>query len=92
MDIQVVHDKANSRYVLSAQGKEAGFAQYSDRTGVRDFFHTEVYPQFQGQGLSKPLIREALDSSRQAGLRVRPSCSAVEYFIEQNPRYGDLRV
>ena len=32
----------------------------------------------------------SLDDAQANGLRVIPTCPAVERFIEQNPEYGDL--
>ena len=37
-----------------------------------------------------PLIQAALDDARADGLKVTPTCPAVERFIDQNPSYQDL--
>ncbi|GAB3948058.1 GNAT family N-acetyltransferase [Corynebacterium tapiri] len=88
----VRHDPSQSRYVIEVGGQEAGFAEYVERDGVRDFSHTVVDPQFRGQGLSSPLIAAALDGTREAGLRAKASCSAVERFVSKNEDYRDLIV
>lgn len=41
-------------------------------------------------GLSKPLIKAALEDESTAGKRVIASCSAVASFIEKNPEYQHL--
>lgn len=84
------HDEAGSRYVIEVDGAEAGFAAYTDHGDVRDFNHTVVSPDFRGQGLSSPLIREALDDTRAAGKTITPTCSAVENFLAKNEDYQDL--
>lgn len=86
----VRHDEAGSRYVIEVEGAEAGFAAYVDNGDVRDFNHTVVDPAFRGQGLSSPLIKDALDDTRAAGKSIRPSCSAVEHFLNKNEDYRDL--
>lgn len=84
------HDESGRRYVIIVDGEEAGFAAYEPAEGALDFNHTVVYEQFQGQGLSKPLIQAALDGVRRTSGSVIPSCSAVERFIAKNPDYADL--
>lgn len=87
----VLHDEANNRFVIQVEGVEAGFAEYTLRDGgVRDFNHTVVDSAFRGQGLSKPLITEALQETRSSGLKILASCSAVAGFVDKNPEYQDL--
>ncbi|HEY4598107.1 GNAT family N-acetyltransferase [Corynebacterium sp.] len=83
--------KESGRFVIEVDGQEAGFAEFQDAAGVRDFNHTVVDSAFRGQGLSKPLISQALDATREEGLKVRPTCTAVAGFIDKNKEdYGDL--
>lgn len=87
---KVTHDTTVERYLITVDGRDAGYADYIQGDGVRDFHHTVIDPEFRGQGLSKPLIQAALDDTRAAGDKVRPLCSAVAGFIEKHPEYRDL--
>lgn len=87
---KVTHDTTAERYLITVAGRDAGYADYIQGDGVRDFHHTVIDPEFRGQGLSKPLIQAALDDTRAAGDKVRPLCSAVAGFIEKHPEYRDL--
>lgn len=87
---KITHDTAAARYLITVDGRDAGYANYIQGDGVRDFHHTVIDPEFRGQGLSKPLIQAALDDTRAAGDKVRPLCSAVAGFIEKHPEYRDL--
>ena len=87
---KVTHDTTAERYLITVDGRDAGYAGYIQGDGVRDFHHTVIDPEFRGQGLSKPLIQAALDDTRAAGDKVRPLCSAVAGFIEKHPEYRDL--
>ena len=88
--MKVTHDTTAERYLITVDGRDAGYADYVQGDGVRDFHHTVIDPEFRGQGLSKPLIQAALDDTRAAGDKVRPLCSAVAGFIEKHPEYRDL--
>ncbi len=83
-------NEAEGQYEILVGGEVAGFATYTDRDGVRDLPHTVVDPKFRGEGLSKPLIKAALDDAKADGVQVTPSCPAVERYIEQNPEYREL--
>lgn len=87
---KVTHDTTAERYLITVDGRDAGYADYIQGDGVRDFHHTVIDPEFRDQGLSKPLIQAALDDTRAAGDKVRPLCSAVAGFIEKHPEYQDL--
>lgn len=87
---KVTHDTTAERYLITVDGRDAGYADYIQGDGVRDFHHTVIDPEFRGQGLSKPLIQAALDDTRAAGDKVHPLCSAVAGFIEKHPEYRDL--
>ena len=87
---KITHDTTAERYLITVDGRDAGYADYIQGNGVRDFHHTVIDPEFRGQGLSKPLIQAALDDTRAAGDKVRPLCSAVAGFIEKHPEYRDL--
>ena len=87
---KVTHDTTAERYLITVDGRDAGYADYIQGDGVRDFHHTVIDPEFRGQGLSKPLNQAALDDTRAAGDKVRPLCSAVAGFIEKHPEYRDL--
>jgi uncharacterized protein len=91
METAVVNDPDRERYVVTADGAEAGFAQYRERPALIAFTHTEVDPTYEGQGLGSTLIRAALDDARARGLSVLPFCPFVNAYISRHPdEYADL--
>ena len=90
MTTSVAHQTDQSRFVITVDGEEAGYAEYADTATTREFNHTVIHDAFQGQGLSKTLIKAALDDESTAARQVIPTCSAVAGFIEKNPDYQPL--
>ena len=84
------HDADNSRYTVQVNQDVAGYAAYEEADGIRNFNHTVIEEAYRGKGLSKELIAFALDDTREAGLKVVTSCSAVADFIAKNGEYADL--
>lgn len=86
----ITHEPENNRFIITINGKTAGFAAYEPQPGNRDFNHTVIDENFRGQGLSRPLIQTALDDTRAEGLTIAPTCSAIEHFVSKNTEYQDL--
>ncbi|MFK5633385.1 MULTISPECIES: GNAT family N-acetyltransferase [unclassified Ornithinimicrobium] len=78
------------RFEIEVDGKVAGFTQFVDHDGSRVFFHTEVSPEFGGQGLAGTLVRRALDETRAEELRVVAVCPYVKKYVETHHDWADL--
>lgn len=89
-DVRVRRDAAAGRFEILVDDVVAGFADYRDSDGVREFPHTVVASEFGGRGLAGTMIAEALRVTREEGLRVRPTCSFVERHIAKNPGSAEL--
>ncbi|BBZ19877.1 GNAT family N-acetyltransferase [Mycolicibacterium gadium] len=77
------------RFTISVDGTVAGFTQISDTDGQRTFPHTEMDDAFQGRGLASILIGEALQQTKDEGLRIVPVCSMVRSYVEKHPEFDD---
>lgn len=90
-DTQVANNAERSRFEIRVDdGRLAGFAEYDDRDGVREFTHTVVRDEFEGQGIGSRLARAALDMTREDGRSVVATCPFVKGWIEKHPDYQDL--
>jgi uncharacterized protein len=65
-------------------------AAYQLEEGKIVFTHTIVPKAIEGRGVASKLIKAALDSSRDRGLRVVPLCPFVKAYIERHPEYQAL--
>ena len=52
--------------------------------------HTEVPAALEGRGLGSALIRAALASARERGLKVVPQCTFVAAYMQRHPETQDL--
>jgi predicted GNAT family acetyltransferase len=85
-----VHDNpARHRFELDLDGRTA-FATYRQNDGVVSIFNNEVPRELNGKGHGSELVRGTLDLIRERGLKVRPMCPFVGFFIRQHPEYADL--
>ena len=87
MDIDVRHIPERHRYVLTADGANAGHAGYTDDGNVRSIMHTWIEDEYEGQGLGSQLIVAALDDIKSSGKQVIPACPFVPKVLKDNPEY-----
>ena len=90
MSTRIEHKPELSRFEIYLDGELAGYAEYAERPGVRDFDHTLTFPQFRGHGLAAQVVQSALDTSREQGFKVIPTCWFVDAFIKDHAEYKDL--
>jgi predicted GNAT family acetyltransferase len=90
LDYQIRDDPESHRYVVEVAGKVAGAAVYHVRNGRYIFVHTEVEPEYEGQGLGSALARHALDEMREKGETIVPICPFIAAYIKRHPEYQDL--
>ena len=78
------------RYELLLGDELAGYAEYNAVSNALIFTHTEVFPQFEGHGLSSILVKAALDDVRAMGTHAVPVCQVVAGYMRRHPEYQDL--
>jgi predicted GNAT family acetyltransferase len=80
-----VLDNANlERYEAWLDGDLAGFAQYRVQGGRITLFHTEVEPEYEGQGVGSALAKFALDDVRERGLELLPTCPFIADYVRRH--------
>ena len=90
VDVVVTDNPAESRYEIRVGDELAGFAMYRDEAGRRVFFHTEVEPAHEGEGLGRQLVETALGDMRERGTAVVPLCPFFASFIRRHPEWHDV--
>lgn len=91
MTTETRHSPDLHRYEAHVDGVLAGFADYVLEDEVIIFTHTEVSPEFEGQGIGSALARFALDDVRADGeLQVVARCPFIKRWIRLHPDYRPL--
>jgi len=89
-DFSLTDNAEAHRFELHKDGVLAARSEYNLLKGAVMFTHTEVSPQFEGQGLGSKLAVFALDDVRKRGLQVIPVCQFIAGFIRKHAEYRDL--
>ena len=77
-------------FAISVDGRTVGHADFADRDGTRVFYHTEVDNEYEGRGLATILVGEAVQATRNAGMRIVPVCDVVAGYVEKHHEFSDV--
>lgn len=90
-DLRVERNDERRRFEALIDDKVAGVAEFIVRgDDVVIFTHTEVSPDFGGQGVGKRLAAAALDAVRASGKKVQATCTFMGHYIREHDEYHDL--
>jgi predicted GNAT family acetyltransferase len=90
--MKVRDDPEHRRYVVSVDGRDAGYAHYTVRDGVVVFTHTTVDPEWEGRGVGSALARGALDDVVGTGRTFAPYCPFIAAYVDRHPEYAPSAV
>jgi uncharacterized protein len=81
-----------ARYEAHVDDELVGFLEYIVKHGRIALVHTEVPPEYEGQGVGSALVRHALDDARSRELRVIAICEYVQGYLARHPGDEDIVV
>lgn len=89
--VEIADNRERSRFEIRQDGRVIGLAAYavvpasgSDPERIV-FFHTEVRPEYEGQGLAARLAAYALDTTIAAGRTVVALCPYIRAYLRRHP-------
>jgi predicted GNAT family acetyltransferase len=88
-EVVVRHNAERHRFEAGSSEK-AALLNYRLHGNVVEIVHTEVPPEYQGQGLAAKLVTAALEWARAGGHKVMPTCSYVKTFVAKRSEFADL--
>ncbi len=91
MTTPIVSDATErERFEAHVDGELAGSLTYVIKRGRLALIHTGVLPAFEGRGVGSALVRFALDSARERGLKVIATCPYVQAYLDRHPADDDI--
>lgn len=89
--VDIVDNRERGRFELVEDGRVIGMAAYAvvPPSGTEPervvFYHTEVRPEYEGQGLAARLAAFALDATVAAGSTVVAICPYIRAYLRRHP-------
>lgn len=92
MEITHIEDYTGTYWKATENGETAGAMSYSKAGDDKIIIdHTEVNPQFNGKGVGKQLVLEAVKFARENNIKIMPLCPFAKSVFDKNPDLGDVR-
>jgi predicted GNAT family acetyltransferase len=88
--MEIRHDKEAQKFYLVNEGKESNVLYRMHDKQTMEIFRTYVPPEQRKKGLAGRVVRALLDYAKENNLKIIPSCSYTEYFIDMNKQYEEL--
>jgi hypothetical protein len=85
--VEIENNEADNRWEVKQEGRVIAFAEYKIRPDRVTFIHTEVDPDFEGQGIGSRLARTVLDDAVSRDLRIRLYCPFIRSYVDRHPDY-----
>lgn len=91
MEIQQINRESKGFFKVILDGKEAGRMTYS-WAGNDKFIidHTEVNPEFNGQGVGKKMVLAAVEYARENNLKIIPLCPFAKAMFDKMQEIRDV--
>ncbi len=91
MEIQQINRDSKGFFKAVSDGKEAGRMTYS-WAGNDKFIidHTEVNPEFNGKGVGKKMVMEAIKYARENNIKILPLCPFAKSVFDKTPEIRDV--
>lgn len=95
---QVVHDRNKGQFQVSLTGGRMAVLEYEEeqpRDGAKegsrvlDLYHTEVPPEFGGQGIAAALADAAFAHCSDNGYKMRLTCEYLHRYLQNNKGLPD---
>lgn len=79
----VTRNETKHRYEIAVDGEVVGFTEFTGNdAGEQVFFHTEIDPGHEGEGLGSILVGAALADVADRGQTLVPRCSFVARYVQ----------
>ncbi len=88
--MEIQHDIANQRFFTIVEGKEAYLQYLIVDKNVLNYYKTYVPNELRGKGIAGKIVEAAMNYARENNLKIIPTCSYVDTFIERHKNFEDL--
>jgi predicted GNAT family acetyltransferase len=80
------------QYEMALFGDDIALVTYRLRGDVLTLLHTEVPPEYKGQGIAEKLTRDVFEEAKAHGWKIAPSCPYSAVYVKRHPEVAPMTV
>lgn len=84
---EVIHNPEATRFEIQLDDGQIARVEYDIAGNNIIFTHTEVPPEYEGQGLAGQMAKVALDYAVESGRKIQAFCPYMKRYVDQHPEY-----
>ena len=81
--VQIKFNKENKQSIAYDNDIEIGECDYIEDESCWNIIHTEVSPEYQGQGIAKKLVESIIENAKKYNKKIIAECSYAKKVIEK---------
>lgn len=89
MDFKITHNKDTLRFETEVEGFTASI-EYLLKDNTINILHTRVPRPIEGKGIAAALTKYVLEYAKETRLKVIPTCSYTQAYVERHNEYKAL--
>lgn len=91
LEVKQNNKETKGEFIAFFNGKQVGLMTYS-WAGSDKFIidHTEVEPEFNGKGVGKEMVYQAVEFARENNLKIIPLCPFAKATFQKNEEIRDV--
>lgn len=90
MEYKINQNIKENRFEAIFENKTIGVIEFILGENSINITHTGVLPEYEGNGIAGSLNKELLEYAVKENLKVIPTCSYTQTYIERHPKYKSL--
>ncbi len=87
-ELTVKHNTKDEQFEIHI-GDQVALLQYKKMGNALVFYHTEVPPEFEGQGIAMRLGFTAMEYVKSKSLKAVPRCEFMEAYLQRHKEYDN---
>ena len=88
--LEVANNPSKGRFEVKLDDEKFGIINYRKEGNVYILVHTEVPPEYGGQGVAQKLIHDALELVKSEDAKIIPLCPFVRKYLLRHGEYASL--
>lgn len=92
MEYKIIQNIEENRFEAVFENQIIGVVDFLLEKGSINVTHTGVLPEYEGNGIAASLNKDLLEYALNKNLKVIPSCSYTNIYIERHPKYKLLLI